>query len=50
MSDVDRTGAGPGAAYPTWKNGPWPNRRCSPLSEDDLVDVSETPVKWMTEQ
>ena len=50
MSDVARTRAGPTwPTYPTWKNGPWPNRRRSPVSEDDLVDVFGAPVKSIAE-
>ncbi len=34
---------------PTWSNGPWPNRRRPPVSEDDLVSAFEAPVKSMAE-
>ena len=50
MSDVVRTTEGPmWPTYPSFKNGPWPNRRRSPVSEDDLVDVFGVPVKSIAE-
>src|SRR5437763_15961108 len=50
MSDVVRTRNAPAwPSYPHWKNGPWPNRRRSPVSEDDLVAVFEAPVKSIAE-
>jgi hypothetical protein len=48
--EVVRTSAGHyWPAYPTWKNGPWPNRRCSPVSDDDLVAAFGAPVKSIAE-
>jgi len=50
MSEVERTRTGRHwPTYPSWQNGPWPNRRCSPVSEDDLVSVFGEPVKSIAE-
>ena len=49
MSEVVRSSTAHWPTYPSWKNGPWPNRRCSPVSEEDLVAVFEAPVKSIAE-
>lgn len=50
MSEVVRTSSAPDwPTYPGWRNGPWPNRRRPPVSEEDLVSAFEAPVKSIAE-